>query len=277
MTSPERAECDSSDSRMDELYIEFDGRQVTMRTDVAEMRDYIARLYQPMLVERQSSTICQLEVTRIDGGFALRGPTEFDFEGEISSLYEFVKHELMVPFIRERQDLLWLHAATVERHGKALVVAGPSGEGKSTLSTRLCEKGWTFMSDDIAPVRMSSNDVLAFPLVPFRRVGGGSRIDRQTLETLEKERVFIPAESIRHESAPIAAIVFPVYRPGASPKLIRMAPGNAAFELLRSYTNFVDHKESGISRASELARTVPAWEITYSDGPDAASVLNSAF
>lgn len=277
MTNPEPVECDSSESRADELYIEFDGRQVTMRTDVAEMRDYIASLYRLMLADHRGSTICQLEVTRMDGGYSLRGPTEFDFEGEISSLYEFVKHELMVPFIRDRQDLLWLHAATVERDGKAVVVAGPSGEGKSTLSTRLCEKGWTFMSDDIAPVRMSCNEVLAFPLVPFRRVGGGSRIDRQTLETLEKERVPIPPESIHHGSAPIAAIVFPAYRPGASSRLLRMAPGNAAFELLRSYTNFVDHKESGIARASELARTVPAWEITYGDGREAASVLNSAF
>jgi hypothetical protein len=277
MTSPERIKRQTLEAHLDDLHIDFDGQQVTVRTDVVEMRDYLANTYLPMLVERGSRSIGHFELTRVDGGYALRGASEFDHAGEIGSLYEYLKHELLVQFIRERQDLLWLHAAAIERNGSALIVAGPSGQGKSTLSTRLCERGWNFMSDDTAPVRMSSNDVLAFPLVPFRRVGGGSRIDRQTLETLEKERVFIPAESIRHEAAPIAAIVFPAYRPLVAPKLLRMAPGNAAFELLRSYTNFVDHKESGISRASELARTVPAWEITYSDGRDAASVLDSAF
>jgi len=276
MTSPERVKLDTSEAPMDELYIEFDGQQVTVGTDVPEMRDYLARTYELMLAKRSGSSISRLDLTHAAGGYALRGASEIDHDGEISGLYEFVKHQLLVQFIRERQDLLWLHAAAVERHGKALIVAGPSGQGKSTLSTRLCEKGWSFMSDDIAPVRMSSNDVLPFPQAPFRRIGGGHRVDRTALEALEKESVSIAAESIRRQPAPIAAIVFPLYRPGARPTLVPMASGNAAFELLRSYTNFVDHKESGVARASELAREIPAYELVYSAGLDAAAVLNSS-
>jgi len=55
-----------------------------------------------------------------------------------------------------------------------------------------------------------------------------------------------------------------------------MASGNAAFELLRSYTNFIDHKESGVARASELARQIPAYQLIYSEGIDAAALLNSS-
>jgi hypothetical protein len=277
MTSPHRVELESPERHLNDLHIEFDGQTVTVRTDVANMHDYVAETYQPMLVEQSNNSIGHFELTGVEGAYFLRGASKVDHPGEIAGLYEYLKHELLVQFIRERQDLLWLHAAAVERNGMGLLVAGPSGQGKSTLSTHLCEKGWKFMSDDIAPVRMSSNDVLPFPLVPFRRVGGSGVVERRALEALEKERVFIPTESIRRGSAPIAAIVFPVYRPGAAPALLRMPPGNAAFELLRSYTNFVDHKESGVSRASELARSVPAWEITYGDGADAASLLNSTF
>lgn len=260
---------------IEELNIDFDGQQVTVRTDVAEMRDYVARTYELMLSERNGSPICHLEITHAAGGYALRGASEIDHAGEISGLYEYLKYQLLVQFIRKRQDLLWLHAAAVERNGKALIVAGPSGQGKSTLSTRLCEMGWGFMSDDIAPVRMSSNEVLPFPQSPFRRIGGGRVVDRPTLEGLEKEFVSIPAELIRRKPATIAAIVFPSYRPGASSALIPMASGNAAFELLRSYTNFVDHKESGVARASELARQIPAYELIYSSGLDGATLLNS--
>ena len=261
---------------IEQINIEFDGEQVAVRTDVAELRDYLARTYELMLSERNGSAIGHLEITRLPDGFAFRGESELDYGGDISGLYEYLKYELLVQFIRKRQDLLWLHAAAVERSGKALIVAGPSGQGKSTMSTRLCEMGWSFMSDDIAPVRMAANEVLPFPQSPFRRIGGTREVDRPTLESLEKEPVSIPPESIRREPAPIAAIVFPVYRPETESTLVPMASGNAAFELLRSYTNFIDHKESGVARASELARQIPAYQLIYSEGIDAAALLNSS-
>jgi hypothetical protein len=275
MTMPECVEWDSANSSLDELHVEFDGQQVTVRTNVAEMRDYLARTCQPMLVDRSTGSIGQLDFTRVPGGYALRGAGEIDFKGDIGALYDYVKRQLLMQFIRERQDLLWLHAAAVERKGKALLVSGPSGQGKSTLATLLCERGWSYMSDDIAPVRMSSNDVLPFPLVPFRRIAARRRVARVALETLEKEMVHIPSDSIRRESATIGGIVFPIYRPRARSTLERIAPGNAAFEILRSYTNFVDHKESAVTRASELARTIPAYELTYGAGRAAAILLNS--
>ena len=49
MTGPERVELDTPHSLMDALNIEFDGQQVTVRTDVAEMRDYLTRVYHPIL------------------------------------------------------------------------------------------------------------------------------------------------------------------------------------------------------------------------------------
>ena len=275
MTSPERVESDSSEGSLAEVYIEFDGQQVTVGTDVPELREHLARTYASMVVRRRGNTISRFDLMRAPAGFAISGPIELFYEGEVSSLYDLLKHELLAQFIRERQDLLWLHAAAVERNGKAILVAGPSGQGKSTISTRLCEMGWNFMSDDIAPVRMSSNDVLPFPQAPFRRIGAGIIPNRVALEALEKESVIISPESIRRQAAPIAAIVFPVYRPGTRENLVSMPSGNAAFELLRSYTNFVDHKASGVARASELARQIPAYELIYSRGQDAAALLNS--
>src|SRR5690606_41632186 len=48
-----------------------------------------------------------------------------------------------------RRHLL-LHASTVEKDGKALLMTGLSGSGKSTLSAMLAEKGWRFMGDEFA-------------------------------------------------------------------------------------------------------------------------------
>jgi len=131
------------------------------------------------------------------------------------------------------------------------------------------------MSDDIAPVRMSVDEVLPFPLAPFRRIGTRRRVEQSDLGTLEKVIVQIPLGSIRREAATISEIVFPVYRWRARPKLTRLPTGNTAFELLRSYTNFVDHKQAGVSRVSELARSIPAYELVYGRGDEAAALLDS--
>lgn len=47
---------------------------------------------------------------------------------------------------------LVLHATTVSRNGKAIVICGYSGVGKSTLATALLAKGFSLVSDDITVI-----------------------------------------------------------------------------------------------------------------------------
>jgi len=45
---------------------------------------------------------------------------------------------------------LVLHAATLERNGRAIMLIGPSGSGKSTLCASLALSGWRLLSDEFA-------------------------------------------------------------------------------------------------------------------------------
>ena len=49
-----------------------------------------------------------------------------------------------------QKSFLLLHAASVERDGRALLMTGHSGAGKSTLGALLGERGWRFMGDEFA-------------------------------------------------------------------------------------------------------------------------------
>ena len=49
-----------------------------------------------------------------------------------------------------QRRFLLLHAATVEREGRALILTGESGAGKSTLAALLGEQGWRLMGDEFA-------------------------------------------------------------------------------------------------------------------------------
>ena len=54
-----------------------------------------------------------------------------------------------------------LHASTVALEGRAVLISGPSGSGKSDLALRLLDRGFTLVSDDRTIVRRQDDKVIA--------------------------------------------------------------------------------------------------------------------
>jgi serine kinase of HPr protein (carbohydrate metabolism regulator) len=54
-----------------------------------------------------------------------------------------------------------LHASTVAVDGRAVLISGPSGSGKSDLALRLLDRGFALVSDDRTIVRKEGNRLIA--------------------------------------------------------------------------------------------------------------------
>src|SRR5437868_14185245 len=54
-----------------------------------------------------------------------------------------------------------LHASTVALDGRAVLISGPSGSGKSDLALRMLDRGFVLVSDDQTIVRKDGNRLLA--------------------------------------------------------------------------------------------------------------------
>jgi serine kinase of HPr protein (carbohydrate metabolism regulator) len=54
-----------------------------------------------------------------------------------------------------------LHASCVANEGRAVLIAGPSGSGKSDLALRLLDRGFVLVSDDRTIVRKESGKLIA--------------------------------------------------------------------------------------------------------------------
>jgi serine kinase of HPr protein (carbohydrate metabolism regulator) len=54
-----------------------------------------------------------------------------------------------------------IHASTVASDGRAVLISGPSGSGKSDLALRLLDRGFTLVSDDQTIVRRDGDRLIA--------------------------------------------------------------------------------------------------------------------
>ncbi|HET9336494.1 MAG TPA: HPr kinase/phosphatase C-terminal domain-containing protein [Sphingomicrobium sp.] len=54
-----------------------------------------------------------------------------------------------------------LHASTVAVDGRAVLISGPSGSGKSDLALRLLDRGFTLVADDRTIIRRDGDKLLA--------------------------------------------------------------------------------------------------------------------
>ena len=54
-----------------------------------------------------------------------------------------------------------LHSSTVALDGRAVLISGPSGSGKSDLALRMLDRGFTLVSDDQTIVRREGDKLIA--------------------------------------------------------------------------------------------------------------------
>jgi len=112
-----------------------------------------------------------------------------------------------------QRHFLLLHAAVVERDGKALVLTGVSGAGKSTLAALLSLRGWRLMGDEFALLDPATGLLHAFPrLVSLKNASVATVAAEVPADRLGPMLEGTPKGTIRHlvpDAAALAAMDAP--------------------------------------------------------------------
>jgi hypothetical protein len=87
--------------------------------------------------------------------------------------FDWVEAQLVasfiLPFVVSGERRLVLHAAAASRDGRALVLAGPGGTGKSSSLVGLVDAGWTPLSEDVCVIDLSGAGPVVWPGPPWIR------------------------------------------------------------------------------------------------------------
>lgn len=83
--------------------------------------------------------------------------------------------------LRLQRDVLFFHAAAAGVGERGVLIVGPKGSGKTTLSLALAARGHAFFGDEIAGVRIATRDVVPVRRAASVRVGPRARAVTQAL------------------------------------------------------------------------------------------------
>jgi HprK-related kinase A len=183
-----------------------------------------------------------------------------------------------------QKRFLLLHAATVERGGRAVILTGESGAGKSTLSALLGERGWRLMGDEFALLDCEEGTLHAFPraislkngsIAVMEKVAGAARFGPVLAGT--------PKGTIRHlkprpdaiarmaEPARPALILFPRFGPERA--LRHVGAAEVFVRLTQASTNYVALGARGFDALTRLVAGCPALAIDYPDTDTALTLV----
>lgn len=117
---------------------------------------------------------------------------------------EYVRTYLLgfgLSFLLLQRGELVVHCSAVSKDGKAYLVAGESGSGKSTITKVLLENGFTLMGDDTALVKVNENQVpMVYPAFPYQKLcrdvvdEKGLKVEELILVDEEKDKYLVPYE-----------------------------------------------------------------------------------
>jgi len=281
--------------RRGELLLDLPPFVARLRSDVASLARDIADMYGEFTV-RPSNVFADfsVEVSREPGLRRWYKPqARFYYDGQPSfaplpaqQAFPMIEWGLNWCVAAHAHQFLTIHAAVIERDGRAVVMPAPPGSGKSTLCAGLIQRGWRLLSDELALLDMDTGLIhgMARP-VSLKNASIAALLDfapqavmtppvphtvKGTVSLLQP-----PVASVQRvrEPARAAWIVLPSHAPDAPPVFTAHGKERAFMTLAEQSFNYDMHGARGFEAMGRLVDQCECLRFHYGRLDDAAAAF----
>jgi HprK-related kinase A len=178
----------------------------------------------------------------------------------------------------QAHQYLIIHAAAVERSGRAAILPAPPGSGKSTLCAALVNRGWRLLTDELTLIATDSQTIVALArpvslknesinvIKNFTPKAVFGPVSPNTIKgTIAHMKP--PSESVArmHEDCSAAWLIVPSYRFGAATSVSEVTKGEAFMRVAESAVNYMMLGRIGFEVVSALIDGMVCCRFEYSD------------
>ena len=260
------------------------GQSVRIDCTDSELRAVLATNFAAMAEKQEDiSTGLHYNVRRSKQGpgFVLSHSGKWDQSAEDADVLLFqLEKDIIVELQRKCPEFLFLHAAALDWQGKACLLVGESGAGKSTTTWALQHHNFGYLSDELSPVDLDTLRVYAYPhalclkkvppppyLLPedVLHLGGAIHVPTVTM----------PGAVIL-DSRPLSALFLLKYSPEFHTATLRaMDTAEASIHLYVSTLNALAHSNRGLDAVVRLAECLPCFAVAAADLPSTCALIRA--
>ncbi|MFO1325789.1 MAG: HprK-related kinase A [Rubrivivax sp.] len=267
-----------------------------LQTPLADVAAYVAQAYRhhPCVIDAEFVDVSVSVRRPFNLRRWLRSQVEFLVEGE--SPFEPLPRE-QAPALLEWglnwtiasscHQWLTVHAACLEREGRAVILPAPPGSGKSTLCAALALRGWRLLSDELTlldpldgqvwglarPINLKNASIdLIQAFEPAAEWGPTTFDTRKGRVT----HLCAPRHSVERMTQPAmpAWVVFPRYQAGAEPLLQPRGKAGTFTHFATNAFNYSILGELAFDAVGRLLDRCECFDFTYSRIDDALEVFD---
>lgn len=181
-----------------------------------------------------------------------------------------------------RPELLFLHSAALARHGRAILLAGNTGGGKSTTTWGLLQHGFEYLTDELSAICLQTLEAYPYPHAlclkrpppPPSALPGGTMDLGRTLHVPAK---LLPVRACR-DPLSIGSVFLMQHDPSATEPVVRsLSSAEAAARLYVTGLNVLAHPDGGLPAVLSIAERVPCFELRTADLERTCELVRATF
>jgi len=268
---------------------------VVLESDHLPLVDLLCEFYPPAWIgTAEGVTSFHVQMSRVGGirrwtrpqvRFRIDGPSPFE-PYPLDHAFPLFEWGLNWCIAMRAHQFLMLHAAVVERGGRALILPAAPGAGKSTLCAALVLRGWRLLSDEFGLCDLSTGLMVPLPrAVPLKnesiQVIRAFSADAHFGPLFPKTRkgdvshLRPPAESLRRQQEPArpAHIVFPRFEPAAPLQVHALASSEGFVRLAYNAFNYQFLGGDGFAALTRLVSRCDCYNLLFGSLGDAVTAL----